>query len=100
MGRKRIERLMKATGIAGVSRRKAARTTFRDERVAGVRSGRSELYADAPDQLWVADITYIPTCGALTHEQGPVPGPVLQGFPFLRSMGSVGDVAAFFVECE
>ncbi len=33
VGRKRIERLMKATGIAGVSRRKAARTTFRDERV-------------------------------------------------------------------
>lgn len=33
VGRKRVERLMKVAGIAGVSRRQAARTTFRDERV-------------------------------------------------------------------
>ena len=33
VGRKRVERLMKAAGIAGVSRRKAARTTVRDERL-------------------------------------------------------------------
>lgn len=33
VGRKRVERLMKAANIAGVSRRKAARTTIRDERV-------------------------------------------------------------------
>ena len=62
VGRKRIERLMKATGIAGVSRRKAARTTFRDERVRPACDlVDRNFYADAPDQLWVADITYIPT---------------------------------------
>ena len=62
VGRKRIERLMKAAGIAGVSRRKAARTTFRDERVRPACDlVDRNFYADAPDQLWVADITYIPT---------------------------------------
>ena len=33
VGRKRVERLMKAAGLAGVSRRKSARTTVRDERL-------------------------------------------------------------------
>jgi transposase InsO family protein len=33
VGRKRVERLMKVAGIAGVSRRKGTRTTFRGERV-------------------------------------------------------------------
>lgn len=33
VGRKRVERLMKTAGIAGVSRRKSARTTARDDRL-------------------------------------------------------------------
>jgi transposase InsO family protein len=33
VGRKRIERLMKAAALVGVSRRKGTRTTIRDERV-------------------------------------------------------------------
>lgn len=62
VGRKRIERLMKAAGIAGVSRRKAARTTFRDQRVRPACDlVDRNFYADAPDRLWVADITYVPT---------------------------------------
>ncbi len=62
VGRKRVERLMKATGIAGVSRRKSARTTFRDERVRPACDlVDRNFYAEAPDQLWVADITYVPT---------------------------------------
>jgi len=62
VGRKRVERLMKAAGIAGVSRRRAARTTFRDERVRPVSDlVDRNFHAEAPDQLWVADITYIPT---------------------------------------
>jgi putative transposase len=46
-GRKRVERLMKADGLVGVSRRRSARTTVRDERVrtlrgdTGRRGGRS-----------------------------------------------------------
>jgi len=62
MGRKRVERLMRAAGIAGVSRRKAARTTFRNERVRPACDLVNRNFtADEPNQLWVADITYVPT---------------------------------------
>jgi len=62
VGRKRVERLMKAMGLAGVSRRKGSRTTFRDERVRPACDlVDRNFYADAPDRLWVADITYVPT---------------------------------------
>ena len=62
VGRKRVERLMKAAGIAGVSRRKAARTTFRDERVRPACDLVDRNFqANEPDRLWVADITYLPT---------------------------------------
>lgn len=62
IGRKRVERLMKAAGIAGVSRRKASRTTFRDQRVRPACDlVDRNFYADEPDRLWVADITYVPT---------------------------------------
>lgn len=62
VARKRVERLMKAAGIAGVSRRRGARTTFRDNRVRPACDlVDRNFYADAPDTLWVADITYVPT---------------------------------------
>ncbi len=62
LGRKRIERLMKAAGIACVSRRKAARTTFRDDRIRPACDlVDRNFYADEPNQLWVADNTYVPT---------------------------------------
>jgi putative transposase len=62
VGRKRVERLLKAAGLAGVSRRKAARTTLRDERVRPACDlVDRNFYADEPDRLWVADITYVPT---------------------------------------
>jgi putative transposase len=62
VGRKRVERLMKAAGLAGVSRRKGARTTFRDERVRPACDlVDRNFHADEPNQLWVADITYVPT---------------------------------------
>jgi hypothetical protein len=49
---------MKAAGIAGVSRRKAARTTFRDERVRPACDPVDRnFHADEPNRLWVADIT-------------------------------------------
>ena len=62
VGRKRVERLMKAAVIVGVSRRKTARTTFRDERVRPACDlVDRDFYADEPNRLWVADITYVPT---------------------------------------
>jgi putative transposase len=62
VGRKRVERLMKAAGIIGVSRRKGTRTTCRGERVRPACDlVDRNFYADRPDRLWVADITYVPT---------------------------------------
>lgn len=62
VGRKRVERLMKAAGLVGVSRRRGTRTTIRDERVRpSADLVDRNFYTDQPNVLWVADITYVPT---------------------------------------
>jgi putative transposase len=62
VGPKRVARLMRRAGLEGVSRRKWIRTTTRDvdARPAPDLVDRN-FTADAPDRLWVADITYVPT---------------------------------------
>ena len=66
VGRKRVERLMKAAGIAGVSRRKSARTTVRDARLRPASDlVDRNFHAEEPNRLWVADITYVPTWAGL-----------------------------------
>lgn len=62
VGRKRIERLMKAKGLRGVSRRKFIVTTQRNPRVRPASDlVDRNFYADAPNVLWVADIISVPT---------------------------------------
>jgi putative transposase len=58
VSRKRIARLMRAMGLAGVSRRKFTTTTARDRdaRPAPDLVDRN-FTAPGPDQLWVADIS-------------------------------------------
>ena len=53
---------MRESGWAGVSRRRGTRTTCvdRSHRGAADRVER-QFTADAPDRIWVADITYVPT---------------------------------------
>ena len=61
-GRKRVARLMRAAGLVGICRRRRVRTTQRD--LAAVPSDdlvQRAFRANAPDRLWVADITYLPT---------------------------------------
>jgi putative transposase len=62
IGRKRVARLMRRAGLRGVTRRKGTFTTVRDQgrRPYPDRVERA-FEAQAPDQLYVADITYIPT---------------------------------------
>jgi putative transposase len=62
VARKRVARLMRTLRLMGVSRRKSFRTTRRDPsaRPAPDLVDR-KFVADRPNQLWVADITYIPT---------------------------------------
>jgi putative transposase len=59
---KRVARLMRERNIQGASRRKGFKTTVRDSdaRPAPDLVNR-KFTADAQDQLWVADITYVPT---------------------------------------
>jgi len=59
---KRVGRLMRLGEIRGVSRRRKWRTTTRDleARPAPDLVDRN-FAASSPDQLWIADITYIPT---------------------------------------
>ena len=62
IGRKRVERLMKARGLRGVSRHKFTKTTQRDPRLRPASDlADRNFYADAPNVLWVADIIFIPT---------------------------------------
>ena len=53
---------MRVAGLQGVSRRKEPRTTIRrpETRPAPDLVNRN-FSAKAPDQLWVADVTYVPT---------------------------------------
>lgn len=62
VGQKRVARLMHVNGIRGVSRRRGTTTTRRgpDETAASDLVQRA-FTAAAPNQLWVADITYVPT---------------------------------------
>jgi len=61
VGRKRVARLMREAGLAGVSRRKGIVTTVRDSGRQAPDLVDRAFTADRPDQLWVADISYIPT---------------------------------------
>jgi putative transposase len=60
--RKRVARLMRDAGLEGVHRRRAVRTTVRDRDAAPAPDLVNRSFsASCPNQLWVADITYVPT---------------------------------------
>ena len=67
-GRNRVARLMREAGLAGVSRRRRFNTTVRhpDRRPAPDLVERNFTAAQA-NQLWVADITYIPTVAGFLY---------------------------------
>jgi putative transposase len=62
VGRKRVARLMRAAHVQGVSRRKQFVTTRRDPAVSPAPDlVQRQFQVSAPNRLWVADITYVPT---------------------------------------
>ncbi len=68
-GRKRIARLMRAAGLVGASRRRTGVTTTRrdkDARPAPDLVDRN-FVASQPNQLWVADITFVPTASGFLY---------------------------------
>ena len=61
VSRKRVARLMREAGLAGASRRRGTGTTRVDPSHRAVPDQvERQFQADAPDRIWVADIT--PTC--------------------------------------
>ncbi len=62
VSRKRVERLMRASGLGIQARRRVPRTTNsrHDHLVAPNLLGR-HFAADHPDTVWLADISYVPT---------------------------------------
>jgi putative transposase len=62
VGQKRVARVMRQGGLVGVSRRRGVRTTRHGpEEHAVADLVQRDFTATAPNQLWVADITYVPT---------------------------------------
>ena len=60
--RKRVARLMRQAGLAGAQRRRYRGTTRQDRAaIAAPDLVQRDFTAFGPDQLWVADITYVPT---------------------------------------
>ena len=68
VGRKRVARLMRVSELVGVSRRRTIHTTQRDPaaRPAPDLVDRN-FTADGPNQLWVADMTYVPTVAGFLY---------------------------------
>jgi len=69
VGRKRIARLLRREGLCGVSRR---RGPARPRRIAPETPPspdlvRRQFTATKPNQLWVADITYVPTAAGFLY---------------------------------
>ncbi|WCQ43332.1 IS3 family transposase [Escherichia coli] len=56
-----VARLMAVMGLAGVLRGKKVRTTISQKAVAAGDRVNRQFVAERPDQLWVADFTYVST---------------------------------------
>ena len=68
-GRKRIARLMRAAGLIGASRRRGTIVTTRRDKEARPAPDLvdRDFTAFRPNQLWVADITFVPTAGGFLY---------------------------------
>ena len=68
VGRKRIARLMREAALTGVSRRRGPVTTRRDREARPAPDLVDRNFtADAPNRLWVADITFVPTLAGFLY---------------------------------
>lgn len=62
VGRKRVARLMRQTGLEGVSRRRKRSITKRDREAQPAPDlVERDFTVEGPDRLWVADIKFVPT---------------------------------------
>lgn len=61
VARKRVARLMREDGLQGASRRRFVVTTRRGKERPAPDLVDRNFSASGPDQLWVSDVTYVPT---------------------------------------
>jgi putative transposase len=61
VGRKRVERLMRANGIVGIHKRRRGCTRRDPDAVSSDDLVNRQFSVDGPDRLWVSDITEHPT---------------------------------------
>jgi transposase InsO family protein len=62
VGRKRVARLMRSAGLRGCGRRRRVRTTMSDPAATPAPNlVQRQFVADAPNRLWVTDLTYLRT---------------------------------------
>ncbi|MDP9359502.1 MAG: IS3 family transposase, partial [Chloroflexota bacterium] len=59
--RKRVARFLRQAGLQGCHRRKGPRIARSNPHIPAPDLVRRDFTAPAPDRLWVADITYVPT---------------------------------------
>jgi hypothetical protein len=72
VGRKRVARLMRAAALAGVSRRRSITTARRDPHHHPASDlVRRNFAAAGPNELWVADITFVPTIRGCSRPPSP-----------------------------
>ena len=80
VSRRRVRRLMRQAGISGLVKVKRGRTTVR---VPGVRVAddlvERKFRPDAPNVLWVADITYLRTWEGWGSTSPPCRTPTVRG---------------------
>ena len=63
-----VERLMRQEGLKGVVRGEKKRTTIPDDSAARPADLVDRQFeTDAPDRLWLADITYVPTWSGFVY---------------------------------
>lgn len=68
IGRDQTRRLMRLAGITGVTRAKTVKTTRRkDGAVRHPDLVRRDFTASGPNQLWVTDLTYVPTWAGVAY---------------------------------
>lgn len=68
IGRDQVARLMRELGIRGVSRSRRVRTTQPDPEAARPEDlVERDFTAEAPNRLWVTDLTYVPTRAGVAY---------------------------------
>jgi putative transposase len=99
-GRKRIARLMRMAGLVGASRRRAGVTTTRRDKEARPAPDLVDrnFVAVRPNQLWVADITFVPTASGFLYLAVVLDAWSRKIWPRIKSVAEANDCVPHMLE--